>query len=463
MGTLTLRGKKWFARWVVDGKVYVRSTKTSDKSQAEAKLREYTTPTRLGDEVEALEVLAARIGGRKAQIAELENSKPTTEIDCAWQAYLDQPNRPDSGESTLRQYEFQFAAFVKWFCDTHPQTDDKGENIRWELRQVTQQDADRYAGHLIKQVSASTFNRHMNLLSLVWRVLKKAAKLSENPWEAIERKRFKVRSRRELTVEELGRIVNAAQGEMKLLLAIGIYSGLRLGDAASLDWSNVDIVKGIISLVPMKTARRSQKRVTIPIHATLHAMFNEIPRERRVGPVMPALKARWESFNGALARDVDRLFLSVDIKTNANALTASEKKAVAQAKAEGKEAPNYQHGKGRATPDVGFHSLRHTFVSLCAAGGVPLSVVQALVGHGSPAMTQHYTHIGVETAKNAVALLPDVTKDVVPSQVADKPAATNTIDVAQLVSIVKDMSKETWKADRDRLLSLLGAGPSAEV
>jgi len=35
--------------------------------------------------------------------------------------------------------------------------------------------------------------------------------------------------------------------------------------------------------------------------------------------------------------------------------------------------------------------------------------VQSLVGHGSPAMTAHYTHIGIKTAQNAVSVLPDVT------------------------------------------------------
>jgi len=305
----------------------------------------------------------------------------------------------------------------------------------------------------------------MNLLALVWRVLKKKARLTENPWESIERKRFKVRSRRELTVDELGRVIGAAQGEMKLLLAIGIYCGLRLGDAASLDWGSVDMVKGIISLVPMKTARRSQKRVTIPIHSTLLAMFTGIPAGQRMGPVMPDLKARWESFNGALARDVERLFLSVDIKTNANALTASEKTAMGQAKSDGKELPPLKRSAGRASADCGYHSLRHTFVSLCAAGGVPQSVVQSLVGHGSPAMTQHYTHIGIETAQKAVALLPDVTKEgeTVGTGIEPVPAATAAIDIAVLTAKLKNMTAETWKVDRDEILALLVAGQGAKV
>ena len=36
----------------------------------------------------------------------------------------------------------------------------------------------------------------------------------------------------------------------------------------------------------------------------------------------------------------------------------------------------------RAVVEVGFHSLRHTFVSLQAESGTPQTVVQAIVGHG---------------------------------------------------------------------------------
>lgn len=42
---------------------------------------------------------------------------------------------------------------------------------------------------------------------------------------------------------------------------------------------------------------------------------------------------------------------------------------------------------------VGFHSLRHSFVSLCAKAKTPLHVVQKLVGHGSPLLTSDvYLH-----------------------------------------------------------------------
>lgn len=386
-------GGVYYARWQSEGKVFIRSCQTTSRRDAEKLLSEFTAPFRLGSEAKTLETLSARLGGVQDRIAKYEDEQPATSIMHGWQAYLDQSNRPDSGETTLRQYEFQFEAFAKWMTERHP-------NVT-ELRQVTQTHADEYAGHLQKKLSASTFNRHRNLLALVWKVLKKQARITINPWSEITRKRHTVQSRRELTVEELQRVIEASSGQMRLLLALGIYCGLRLGDAALLDWGNVDMMKGIISVVPAKTARRSGKRVTLPIHRTLFDMLAAVPSSKRRGYVMPSMAARYQSFDGALAKDILKLFSSVNIKTGAKRMTAAEiAEGVAVKKIKGKTK--------RALPECGFHSLRHTFVSLCAAGGVPQSVVQSLVGHGNPAMTQHYTHINQETARNAVAMLPEI-------------------------------------------------------
>ena len=69
-----------------------------------------------------------------------------------------------------------------------------------------------------------------------------------------------------------------------------------------------------------------------------------------------------------------------------------------------------EQGEGRkALTDVGFHSLRHTFVSLSANAGAPLAIVQAIVGHSNPAMTRHYFHEQEGALVSAVAALPDVT------------------------------------------------------
>lgn len=71
------------------------------------------------------------------------------------------------------------------------------------------------------------------------------------------------------------------------------------------------------------------------------------------------------------------------------------------------EKPTNSHRR-RAIVRIGFHSLRHSFVSLCAANRVPQVAIMELVGHGSPAMTALYSHAGDEQKAQAIAALPAV-------------------------------------------------------
>ncbi|MEI7899254.1 MAG: hypothetical protein WCK89_03310 [bacterium] len=92
-------------------------------------------PFNLRNEKERVEAVLARVEGVDKRLDKINDEIPATTIRHGWLASLDQHNRPDSGESTLRQ--------------------------------VRQEHADAYAGHLLKKVSATTFNRHVRLLALV--------------------------------------------------------------------------------------------------------------------------------------------------------------------------------------------------------------------------------------------------------------------------------------------------------
>jgi integrase len=52
--------------------------------------------------------------------------------------------------------------------------------------------------------------------------------------------------------------------------------------------------------------------------------------------------------------------------------------------------------------------LRHTAVSLLKDAGIPDSVVMALVGHESAAMSARYTHVGREALARAAASMPEI-------------------------------------------------------
>ena len=63
-------------------------------------------------------------------------------------------------------------------------------------------------------------------------------------------------------------------------------------------------------------------------------------------------------------------------------------------------------GRRCKVPEATFHSLRHTFVSMAANAGIPLHVIQSIVGHESRAMTWHYYHEDEGLLREAIATIP---------------------------------------------------------
>ena len=432
-GYLKQRGKKWYACWTANGKSHCVATHERDEAEARKKLAQLVAPFTARNEVATLEAIAGRVAGRKAEAERLEAaSSPSLKISEAWTAYCDAPNRPDSGPRTLRGYESQWKRFVAAIVAT------RGECA---LRDVTEADAAAYVAALGKKVGPSTFNRHVILLRLVFRILAKSARLSSNPFAEIAGKRFQPHSRRELTINELRRVCAKAGGDLQLLLALGIYTGLRLGDCVTLQWDEVDLVRHVIRRIPAKTARRNPKPVIVPIHQALITILAGTPEKKRRGDVLPELAAAYRRDGTIVTDTLQRHFRNCGIR-----LYAPGTGITYDAQGE-----RVKPGK-RAVLEAGFHSLRHSFVSLCRAAGAPLAVVEAIVGHASPAMTRHYTHIGEAAAGDAVAALPDITGRRTPRLL--KPAAAATVSATKVRELAEQLSPKTAKTIRALLLAL---------
>jgi integrase len=390
---------------------------------------EFMRPFTASTETKVLEELTVKIQGRKAEIAKWEDEKnPPLPINQAWPEFLTSPNRPDSGDSTLRQYQFQWQAFVDWMKEQHADF--------LTLRDVTKEIAEKYASHLSNssKFSPSTYNKHLNLLTLVFRVVKDKAKLINNPWESpkrggyLQRKRLITNSRRELTFDELRNVCQKASGELRILLALGVYSGLRLGDCATLRWAETDLRRNLIRRVPNKTARRNPKPVIIPIHPILNAMLSEIPVNQRNEYVLSETATHYSRNICLITDKVQNHFKACGIKLHK---------------------PGTGKDGKRAIIEVGFHSLRHTFVSLCRESNAPLAVVESIVGHSNPAMTRHYTHVGELAAGRAVAALPAII-----GELKQQPNGEENV-LAKIQPIVKSITATNWKSKRAELLALL--------
>ena len=419
-GGLFKRGNIYWARWQYNGKIIQQSTGETTRPKAAAKLAEWIAPFKLKNEAEIFRTMADRADTSQAAANAL--LKTELRFSDAWRAFITSEGRGRARDATLRQYEIQWERFVEWLKNAYPEVVNV-ESVNLGI-----------AAAFIRQLSdtrtANTANKYRGLLTMVWRRLKTDGHITaENPWEKIARREQHDEGRRELTVDELRRVCKAAQGDLRVLIAIGIYTGLRLADAATLRWAEIDLVRGIIRRVPSKS--RKGRLLTIPIHPALRVVLAEAVPEKHGEYVMPEIAQDYERRRTNITNRVQQLFKSCEIKTLRDRKGPCARRIV----------------------DAGYHSLRHAFVSLCAENRVPLSVVQGLIGHTTTGMTEKYFHLSAGAASAAIESLPAVTGEIIQPAALPAPAA-RMIEADKINSLAEKLNGKNWKRIKTDLLQL---------
>ena len=112
-GTLIKRGKYWTARWVSNGEVHVRSTKCTQKRDAEKKLAEFTKPFRETSELAVLENLAAKMRVIKTEHEDEDLGNPV-KIDFLVDTYTSDVSSSPLTSGTEANYNAQVSQFKEF-------------------------------------------------------------------------------------------------------------------------------------------------------------------------------------------------------------------------------------------------------------------------------------------------------------------------------------------------------------
>jgi len=357
-------GKNWLARWVYKGQVFYRSTGEVDKKKALKKLEVITRPYREKRAIDVERNLLLRIQS-------MQECCPKTQLPVAsiWNEFAKKLKHDDVTAGTANIYEGAVNHLMNWMKD-------KAKNAR----DITSKIAEEYLDELASSIGTNTYNTRLVLFKRIWKALKDDFSLVDDAWEKFNKKKAAKSSRRTMQNIEIADVISKAESkDMRLLLTIGLYTGLRISDCSLLKWSEVDFEQKLLKVRPIKTRKHMSAPIEIPIHPALMKLLKEMPHTSEYVSEQNAN----DYMHGHASGKVVELFKSCGIVT-------SEKV------------------DGKTKIICGFHSLRHTFVSNAINSGMSPLLVQRIVGHSSVDMTSAYFHDNAAKAAEGINAMPDV-------------------------------------------------------
>lgn len=421
-GNLYQRGKIWWLRYMIEGKLFQQSLETTDLEEAEKKQKEIMRPFMAADRVDAHAIMEARLRDAitERDTAE-ESAHPPLAVADAWTAYEHATNRPDSSERTLQGYETSWRKFAGWLNKTH--------HDKTFMRDIDADTASGYAQQLTADgLTTSTFNQYIGFLRLVWRCLAVQIRGTVNPWMEIAKRRTQklAHRRRTITPEQFDNLLAGVDtADLHDLLFVLGWTGQRLVDGIMLRWDCIDFKRRVITLNPRKTARTG-KAVFIPLLPALAELLQK-RRDMTAGElVFPELVADYQHDPSIISKHIQKAFMRVGLTPKEN-----------------------RPGIKRAVVVYGAHSLRHFFATQALSAGIPGEIVKRITGHTSDAMLEGYEHVDAAMIGGLAAKLSNG------KPLTALPAAKEQmIEAGKVRSLAKKLNAKTWGKVKKELLSI---------
>lgn len=273
-------------------------------------------------------------------------------------------------DGTAALYQAVMKDAATWFA---------AEGIR-RFSMVTTAVLTRLRDHWAKERAARTVNVRVVILRAGFAAAVRARVISENPAVDVARLRETETRRREFRLAEIDLLLPTLTGEWRGMFLLGLYTGQRISDLAALRWRNVNLAAGTVAFQAKKTGAT----VALPLLPAVVTALQTLPRG--ISPDDPVFPAVF-----ALPRQMRSLEFRAKLAAVGLARPVDEAADTA-----------------RETSELSFHSLRHTATSMLKAAGVSDAIARAIIGHSSPVVSRSYTHLDMETMRQALEKMPAV-------------------------------------------------------
>jgi integrase len=260
------------------------------------------------------------------------------------------------------------------------------------IREITKQDVVAFRNSLIKQVSAKTANHDLKALKMMFKSARRDKVITEDPTEFVEpvRRERVSKIKRPFIMAELRSVLDLASDEWRSMILFGLYSGQRLGDIATLRWSNIDLQRDELRLSTRKTGRTMILPLALPLRKHIKSLQFAGDPSAPIHPKAFDLVERQHK-TGNLSNQFADLLAAAGLREKKNHKSTGKGR-----------------GSRRDVEPLSFHSLRRTATTILHEAGVPAAVAQALIGHDSEAMHELYVSVGREALQKAAAALPEI-------------------------------------------------------
>lgn len=386
-GYIFKRGKYYSLQYYLDGKRFVKALRdekgqpitTKENAQDAADL--FLAPYRAKNEVQRLKQANNALIDAETKAEELEQRQKAIKISDAHNRAMQKPRRRKISTGSFRTKGTHWNDFATYMKEEFPEIH--------TIDQVTKAHAEKYAQHLIESgryvstrsfkrknktssyelkstvLSPRTINSYLISINEIFNLLTDDGGYERSPFADIPKQKLVQDKREAFSMEELKKIREDGDEFIVPLFTVGLCTGLREADICLLEWKEVDMVNKVIR----RKTRKTGVIVEIPLMPPL-MQFLQLQKPKTEG-------------NEYVLPDHAKMYLN-----NQSGITWRVKKKLDEL---GIESARVPEGRARAVSIKDVHSLRHSFCYYAGISGIPLSVVQDIVGHMTEDMTKHYT------------------------------------------------------------------------